>query len=215
MKEEMFVLVEASKLSLDDEFMRHVPKTPEECKLKTQLETVIKRGIANFYRPRMDPAFDGTYNIFFNSGLKPAVGRNGYWWLTNAKKYAPERKSRLGTNSEYIAFLGVLIKMLIAKNWTMDEAWHAVCNDSKSLGNYRNSLNAYPDYESTGSREVVGFCDLANTWKLLSDDGNSEFWLAGGHYFSVSTINPLADLRQDNICFDNLVGAVGWIVMEC
>ena len=116
MKEEMFVLVEASKLSLDDEFMRHVPKTPEECKLKTQLETVIERGIANFYRPRMDPAFDGTYNIFFNSGLKPAVGRNGYWWLTNAKKYAPERKSRLGTNSEYIAFLGVLIKMLIVSS---------------------------------------------------------------------------------------------------
>ena len=54
----------------------------------------------------------------------------------------PERASRLGIKTEYIAFLGVLIKKLVDSGWKVDDAWDAVCNDSKKLGHYWNSENA-------------------------------------------------------------------------
>ena len=152
MNDEMFVLIEASKLSMDDEFMKHKPNSKRELVLKNALEAVIKKGIPNFWRPRMDPTLDKAENICFKTGKKPAVGKSYNWWRDNAKKFNPRRKSRLGTKSQYIAFLGVLIKTLIAEDWTVDEAWDAVCNNSEKLGHYWNSENVKHEFEPTGSR---------------------------------------------------------------
>ena len=78
--------------------------------------------------------------------------------------------------------------MLVAKGWTCCEAWDAICNDSKNLGHYRNSHNAKHQFEDTGSREICGFFDLANTYKILAEDKEAGgFWLAGGYYRNIVT----------------------------
>lgn len=73
-------------------------------------------------------------------GQKPAVGKSYNSWIEIVKN----SKWCIGTKSQYIAFLGVLIKRIVDKGWTVDEAWKAVCSDSKKLGHYINSDNAKP-----------------------------------------------------------------------
>ncbi|MBP3284929.1 MAG: hypothetical protein J6M02_05470 [Clostridia bacterium] len=212
----MFVLIEASKLSPEDAFLQYEPKTMMQELFKKRLVSAIKRGVKDFYRPRIDPSFteDGT-GICYKSGRKPAVGKSYNCWVDVAKNFNPDRKSRLGKRSEYVAFLGVLIKTLVAKGWSVDEAWLTVCNDSKKLGHYRNSKNAKDDFELTGSREIGGFFDLANTYKVLADDeGMGAFWLAGGTFWNISYIYPLAYLDQYDYCNCNLDYSVGWLVLE-
>lgn len=73
----------------------------------------------------------------------------------------------------------------------------AVVSDSKNLGHYWNSKNAKHAFETTGSREICGCFDLANTYKILSctNDEVGGFWLAGGNYYDFSSFYiPLTDL---------------------
>jgi len=214
--ESIFVLVEVSKLSLSDEFMAYDPQTQKEETFKKLLVEVICGGIKDFYRMKIDPSFDRKNGgICFEVGRKPAVGRSYNWWYQNAKSFFPERNSRLGTRNEYIGFLGVLIKMLVNDGWSLNKAWNAVCNDSKELGHYWNSENAKHKFELTGSREILGFCDLANTYKILSDENSHEnFWLTGGSFDFCGSIYPLAGSDIASDCGWNLDHSVGWLVFE-
>jgi len=214
-EDDIFVCIKASELSLDDEFMQHKPNSKREQELKDALKAVIKKGIADFWRPRMDPSFDKKGNICFKAGEKPAVGKTYNWWRDNSKKFNPKRKSRLGTKPQYIAFLGVLIKTLVAEDWTVDEAWNAVCNDSKKLGHCWNAENAKHAFESTGSRAIAGFYDLANAYKILTVDGvDGYFWLAGGSNYHYGFYYPLADLDLHYNCDDRSSYGVGWLVLS-
>ena len=216
MNDEMFVLIEASKLSMDDEFMQYQPNNDSEKKFKDLLEDVIKKGIADFWRPRMDPTLDEVENICFKAGEKPAVGKSYNWWRENAKRFNPKRKSRLGTKAQYVAFLGVLIKTLVTDGWTVDEAWDAVYNNSEKLGHYWNSENAKCDFEPTGSRAIAGFYDLANTYKVLEEDEKTDgYWCVGGSYYDWSDSLPLADLSYHSRRLDYHDYGVGWIVLKC
>jgi len=216
MNDEMFVLIEASKLSMDDEFMQHQPKTTKEQMLKSLLKYVIKKEIEDFWLPKMDPSLDRADNIYFKAGEQPAVGKSYNWWFENAKKFNSKRKSRLGTMSEYIAFLGVLIRSFIAEGWSADEAWDAVCNDAKKLVHYCDSQNAKYVLEPTGSRAIAGFYDLSNTNKILTEDEEfGRFWLAGGYFYSSSDYGPLNVLLLNGYSDYHLYHSVGWIVLEC
>ena len=216
---DILVPVEASKLSLDDEFMKHKPTSDREGILKEELTKVIQKGINDFYRPKRDPSFngDGT-GVIFKAGNKPAVGKSYNWWKKVAKEFMPERNSRLGTKSEYVAFLGVLIKKLVEdEKWSVAKAWDAVCNDSKELGHYWNSEDAKHDFEDTGMREICGFFDLANTCKNLAedeDDCTGGFWLAGGGYEGYSDDRPLAALRRFTSLNSDCDYSVGWFVLS-
>lgn len=213
--DDVFVLCEASKLSLDDEFMKHTPCSDEERTFKKLLEEVIKSGLKDFYRPVCDPSLDKAENICYVSDAKPAVGKSYNWWKENAKQFCPERGSRLGTKKEYIAFLGILIKKLSKSGWSVAGAWNAVCNDSKELGHYWNSPNAKYEFEPTNSRKVCGFYDLANAYKILSEDEEgSGFWLAGGCYNCYGNFLPLDDLGHFNFCYGDYDHSVGWLVLE-
>ena len=217
-EDDIFVCIKASELSLDDEFMQHRPKNVREQRFKDSLEAVICKGIADFWRPRMDPSFDKMGNIYFKAGEKPAVGKSYNWWRDNAKKFNPKRESRLGTKSQYIAFLGVLIKTLVAEGWDIDKAWNAVCNDSKKLGHYWNSVEAKHELELTGSRAIAGFYDIANTPKILAEDEevkqDYDFLLAGGNYRDYSDNVPLAFVGLSYRCVDSCYDSVGWIVLS-
>lgn len=207
------ILVEASKLSLNDTFMSHTPKTEAEKEFKALLTEVIKNGIEDFYRPAMDPsAHKEEMKIYYMRGEEPAVEPDYEWW----KKAVKDSKWCFGTKDQYVAFLGVLIKMMVTKGWTCCEAWDAVCNDSKKLGRYRDSddIECYMFLDKTGSREICGFFDLANTYKLLAEDEETgKLWVVGGSAHDRGRDNPLAHLRQTtqnglHYCY------VAWLVLK-
>lgn len=213
--DDVFVLCEASKLSLDDEFMKHTPCSDNEETFKKLLEAAIESGLKDFYRPVCDPSLDKAENICYVSDAEPAVGKSYNWWKKTAKQFCPERGSRLGTKKEYIAFLGILIKKLSKSGWSIAEAWNAVCNDSEDLGNYWYGPGTKPKSEPTQSREVCGFYDLANAYKILSPDKEAgSFWLASGRYTANGDIEPLDNICDCSDCNENLFGSVGWLVLE-
>ena len=215
-EEDVFVKVPASELRLDDDFMKYEPKTKREQKFKEQVEKAIKSGLKDFYRPKYDPSCseDGT-SICYAPGKKPAVGKSYNWWEKVAKEFCPERNSRLGTKYEYIAFVAVLIKKLVASGWSVTYAWNSVCNDSKELGHYWNSKNAKCAFETTGSREICGFYDLANTGKILAEDEEIiGFWIAGAHYHCFSESYPLASLGHVYGCSNEGHFCCGWLVFD-
>lgn len=207
-------LVEGSKLSLDDDFMQHEPKSLNERNLKHVLTRLINDGIQDFYRPVCDPSFDSEGDICYEFGNLPAIGRSYNWWAAHAKEYTPQHTCRIGTIHEYEVFLGVLIKGLVAKGWSKKKAWKAVCDDSKDLGHYGNSKNHYFTFERTGSRKVLGYYDLANTLKLLTSYSSSNYIAASSFHRYNGNAFPLSSYRhycgfdyESNIC-------VGWLIFE-
>ncbi|MBQ9314513.1 MAG: hypothetical protein IJ220_05920 [Clostridia bacterium] len=215
-KDNMFVLIEASKLSLDDKFMQHRPTSDNERRFKKLLTKAIKNGLSDFWVSTLDPSFnEDKTNIVFEAGKMPAVGKSYNWWEKKADEYLPERGSHLGTKKERIAFLGVLIKTLVERGSTFHNSWKAVCDDSIFLGHYRNSVNAKFDFEVTGSREICGFCDLANTYKILAWDKEAGgFWLAGSCYCNYGDYFPLASLFHYTHHYTGSNYSVGWIVLS-
>ena len=212
------VRIEASKLSLNDEIMKYNPTTDEEKAFKELLSEAIKSELKDFYRPVLDPSFnDYMTGICYEFGNKPAVGKSYYWWENTAKEFM--KNLRLGTRYEYVAFLGLLIKKLVESGWSISKSWRAVCTDSKELGHYWNSDNAKHEYEDTGSREVCGFYDLANTSKILAEDKEAAgFWLASGSYNTSSNFSPFAHLFHEfrNCCQYSIINSsVGWFVLDC
>ena len=136
------------------------------------------------------------------------------YWKRVAKEFNPDRLSQSGTRLYYAAFLGVLIKRLIAeKNYSIEAAWNAVCNDSKELGHYRDSEKTIDTLELTGSREICGFYDLGNTYKYLEDDDeNNLFWIGGGACNCFGSESPLAELQSFNFVKTTYSRCVGWII---
>ena len=214
--EDVFILVPASELSLDDEFMKHQPKTTRELLFKERVELVIRKGVKNFYCAKYEPSYNkARTGICYKIGNMPAENKHFNWWEFYAKAFCPERGSRLGTRYEYTAFLAILIKKLIASGWTVSDAWHAVCNDSKELGHYKNSKNSKTFFETIDSREVCDFFGLANTYKILGKDkeGYDEYWLASGCHYDFGDSKPLADMEhRRNYLFPHR--GVGWVVLE-
>lgn len=216
--DDVFMKVEASKLSLEDEFMKYQPKTINEMELKGMITSVIQNNPKDFWRPVCDPSFDDNRRICYEPGKVPAVGKSYNRWEKTAKEFKHEQGSRLGTKSEYVAFLAVLIKELFASGKSLRWAWNAVCNDSKELGHYCNSKGAKYTFETTGSRDICGWYDLANTCKILAEDIEAGgFWLAGGCYHFGSKNYPLANLHWYDSRDVGDVGnnnCCGWLVLE-
>lgn len=213
----VFKKVPASELRLDDEFLKYRTKTEREDEFKELITSAIKSGLKDFWSPIYAPSFGGNGHICYEQGKMPLVGNSYNGWRKNAKDFCPERGSRLGTKTEYIAFLAVLIKQLVASGKSVAWAWNAVCNDSKDLGHYCNSNDAKNRFEPTGSREICGWYDLANCYKIIADDKEGgEFWLAGSSYGSYSIQYPLADLHHEDKSYGDScdLGGCGWIVFD-
>ena len=212
--EGIFKLVPASQLSLNDNFMNHIPKTKREKNFMEKVKKVIRAGMHDFWCPVCDPSFDNKGRICYEPGNSPAVGKSYNWWARTAKEFKPEQGSRLGTETERIAFLAVLIKELVNSGKSVEWAWNAVCNDSKELGHYRSSENAKHAFEDTGNREVCGWCDLGNVGKIVAEDKKiGSFWIAGGGYNDYSNGNPLVELYNNRFRNDDRHYSCGWIVL--
>lgn len=210
-KSDEFVLVEASKLSLGDDFMDYRPRTERQIGLRNDLTRVIACGIKDFYRPVMDPSLDENGQLCFIAGNKPAVGKSLSWWQDSAKAFCPERGSRLSRKDEYIGFIGCFLKNLINLGFSKDQAWEMLCDDSYLLGHYCNNNNHIATFEPTGTRQLCGFYDLGNTEKILNQ--NNCFFIVGGSWNHLSSDYPLGKIssveNEDDVNY-----AVGLIVLE-
>jgi hypothetical protein len=228
--ENLFVKIEPSKFSLDDEFMKHRPRTLKERCFKNLLTDAINHKVEDFYCPKFDPSLTEDGRSFcYHPGKMPAVGKPYTWWEAEARRFKHYRESRLGTKYEYALFLATLMKKMLEEaedksTCFKDVAaiWDAVCNNSISLGNYRFKKylwsvgDWYSHMNETGLASVCGFYDLANTRKFLSDDPDDSscyHWLVGGYYNNHSMDLPLASMAPKTDRYFNFRFGVGWIVL--
>lgn len=216
--EELFPIVEASKLSLLDAFLKYIPETKNQENFYNEVVETIKSKPEDFRVPIYDPSFEmesDNSRITFLPDAVPAMNISPDAWKNIALKTIPNKNSRLGTRKQYIAFLAVLIKLLISeKKHSVAEAWKMVCDDSALLGHYHNSWSAKRSIEPTGCRKVIFWYDLANTSKILFDDEKGKFLLAAGNFNIYSYKKPLYyfDIIEHVFAVHNY--CVGWIVTD-
>lgn len=204
------IYVEGSDSKIYSELLEHKALNDCEKEFMNNLRTAIEAGIKSFKVPVCDPSIDENGKLQFVPGCKVAVGYS----YNELEKLAEENSLRLGTKNEYFLFLGTILNRLIAEGWSETTAFEAVCNDSTKLGHYCNSADAKGDFEPTGSRKIVGKCDLANACKILANDEKAGgFWLAGGYYRYDGYFSPLAYLDLRNRYDDHFNHCVGWFVL--
>lgn len=216
--EELFPIVEASKLSLLDVFLKHTPETKNQENFYNEVVETIKVKPEDFRVPIYDPSFERdplNVKITFLPDAIPAMSISPDAWKNVALKIMPNKNSRLGSRKQYVSFLAVLIKTLISeKNYSISEAWRMVCDDSAALGHYYNSWSAKHGIEPTGCRKVIFWYDLANTSKILFDDEKGEFLLAAGNCYIYSYKKPLYHFEIIEHIFASHNYCVGWIVTD-
>lgn len=216
--DDVFVLIEASKLREDDEFLQHCPRNENEREFKELLVKVIKKGVKDFWKPIYDPSFTEEGGIRFVKDAKVATGKSYAYWEFFARKHNARYRSRLGKRSEYIAFLGVFMKMLYENGWEISKVWSTVCKASNEVGHYWNSKDTNHEIECTGSREILVFCDLGNVCKIVSDDDDTfgGLWIVGGNYKYISDCCPLVSMAHTYCDHSGgCISSTGWVVYEC
>jgi len=206
--EENFVKIEASKFSLEDEFLKHESVSINTVNFYNKLIKIIKNGMLDFYVPKMDPSLDKNGNICYKKGERPAVGKPSIWWEKESKKVAPEYNSKIGNENQYIAFIGMLVKNGII-------TWEQAAEESKDVGHYCDSEDAKHCLEETGSRPIDKFFDLGNTCKIVKSEVRKfGYALAGGHFEINSSEYPLVDMENIRYRETDIVKGVGWITLN-
>ena len=194
------------------EWLNHRPTTLRQREtMNLYLDAKAKGRLHTFTCMTIDPSVkDG--KLVYQKGLPIKTGFSQKQWAKMLKEYNPSRNSRQMTRTEYTCRNLFLIQRLVESGYEIKEAWEAVCDDSRKIGHYCNSDNPKKDFESTGSREVYGFCDLGNARKFIAEDPWDEtggFWYAGGYYYSYSdcfTVSDLDHFSNVDDCDNNGVG---------
>lgn len=199
------------------EWLEHQPTTRrQEETLTLYQEAKAKGRLHTFTCMTVDPSIkDG--KLVYQKGLPIRTGFSQRQWAKMLKEYNPSRNSRQMTRTEYACRNLFLIQRLVESGYKIEDAWRAVCDDSREIGHYRNSENPKGDFEPTGSREVCGFCDLANAWKFIAEDPWEEaggFWAAGGYSYSSSYYYPVADLDHYGNVDDENYDGVGMLALD-
>lgn len=210
------ILIEASKLKVDDDFIKEVDAFDKIKDFRNVLINCIKStsNIHDFYVQSCDPSEkeDGS-GIEYVEGRMPAVNHSFYWGRKAAYEYAPHLGSRSGTYEEYILFCGVLIKALIENGYSVDDAWKEVSVDSKGIGNYKNNGKSIKRVLlPTGSVKVAGFADLANTCKELTGKSAKFYW-ASGAYCHRSDFGFVANVERMYCPNNDEKLSVPWVVI--
>lgn len=212
--DEFLPIVEVSKLSKKDEFLKHNPETAKQEKIKNEIIEIIDLGMEDFRAQRMDLTFDANGNICFKKGEKPAVGKSVDYMMSQAVNFLKEKNTKIGTTKRWVGFLAILIKSLINEGYSVEKAWHVVCDDSTEIGNFRKSSNLQNSMEPTGSREIAGWCDLGNTYKVIRDDLTGEILYVGGGCNSFGDDHSLATFKNlYNIFYETQNGTI-WLTAD-
>ena len=195
--DEMFPVVRASELRLDDEFMHHTPVGWIQERVMKTLLSQIPLGIGDFRRPRMDPSVDDEGNIFFKEGERPGAGKLlAFEWKAKFKAFLPEKNSQIETDIGYDIFCGAYIKELVAKGCNVGRAWYEVCNESGKHGHFWDSPGARDAFELTGSRTQGVWSDLGNTKKIITNEEGTDFFVVSGSYKNSGSQYPMANKEE-------------------
>lgn len=190
--DEMFPIVRASELKLDDKFMHHTPMGWVQERVMKTLTSQIPLGLQDFRHPRFDPSFDDEGNLIFEEGKRPGAGRLlPREWKALFEEYLPEKHSCMETDIGYDIFCGVYIKELVEKEYSVERAWYEVCNESHKHGHFWDSYRAQNDFEPTGSRPHGIWSDLGNTQKIVTN--GKKFFVVSGSYKNASQQYPIAN----------------------
>ena len=213
---EKFPIVDIEGISEDDEFLSFIPQDSNGKRIKESIFKAKKEKMKNFRISAIDPSLDNDKEkIIFEEGHKPAVGKSYFWWRTQASKFCYKKNSRLISTIEMDVFLGNIIKYLYEnKGYKIEQAWYAVCCNSKRLGHYYNAEKAKSDFEKTGKRKIGTFFDLANTSKIAYDPNTESFFEYGGAYTNNSKTYPLAYIDNFSNVDKPRELSVGKIVMD-
>ena len=190
----------------------------------------IKRvNVEPFWKTIYDPSLV-MGKIVFEKGENPAKNKSFYWWYEKIETIpsVEGRNWKLGNEYQYYSFLIWLINQLVEKKgWTVTESINAVVLDSKELGHYapdNKDDDFIGQFEMTGSHEIVGVYDLANTFKFvkrtkilfgLNYGDERSYFTVGGCCCVGGKFRPLATLyEQYEDIRDMNYYCTAWIVLE-
>ena len=202
------------------EFKSKNPNIKAFCKAIQEVQEV---GVKPFYRPVLDPSIENG-KVIYEKGKEPAIGILYTDWLKFVKRMnsVEGKRWKIGSEYQYYAFLVELINQLVESGWKIKDAMNAVIIDSRALGNYSDPKSSIKETrEKTGSREICGYYDLANTFKILSCTNRPDIaWYAGGAIGFFSDSYPLAYLinleykGEYEKTFYAIDYGVAWLVLE-
>ena len=209
--------------TFEGEWLEHKPTTKRQKEmLALYQDAKAKDRLHAFTCMTIDASVENE-KVLYKKGLEPETSLSILQWENLFKACYPSRNSRLMTRTEYVCRNLFLIRRMVeVGGYKIEDAWESVCDDSKRIGNYCNSEKRENKscYEPTGSREVCGFYDLANAYKLLAKDPwekNDGYLLAsGGSYYSYSDHCPVAAMKNLDIeeYDDELDGCVGMLALD-
>lgn len=188
----LFPIVDPRKLE-GHKVMGFEPKTGRQRELMEHLLEAIHL-LPPFRANAMDPCITKGGKFGFEAGNMPAVGNTAPCYETMCLKLMPSKHTRIMTNLHRDAVLGhEMIHLVDEMGYSVEQAWDAVCYNSRALGHYRDSEGALGRFEPTGSRYVGAFSDLGNTGKVVRDINDpNRFYVMGGDFAGEGHYFPLA-----------------------
>lgn len=164
-------------------------ETGREESFLTRVRDAVKVVDYDYWIANLEPSVkDG--KIYYAQDRDVGVGFSGNQWLQMAKKYAPERGSRLSNLDELLIWYALRI---VNGLWTLDY----VANDSSSAGNYKNAPRSTHSMERTGARICGGFYDgQGNSYKIVIH--KDCYALIGGDYLLSGNRETVADFYYHN-----------------
>lgn len=189
--------IDPLSFQLDADWLQYEPKTDRQHETKDLfLDARAKGRLHAFTCMAIDPSLDPvTGKLVYQPGLPPAVGKSYKEWETMFENYAPYRNSRVLAKTEGACKrLELIMRLVEWKKWSIGKAWNTVCDHSSEIGHFIDSDNAKKDFELTGSREICGFYDLGNTFKIFAEDPwdeSGKFWVTSGYFNSDSKDYPI------------------------
>lgn len=180
------------------------------------IKLVKVSGVYCFWVPKYAPSWNGK-QVIFEAGRSPANDASFNTWKKRATNMPAEdgRKWIIGSEFQYYVFMVWLINTLVSNGWELKKALESVVLDSKELGHYYEH-DKKQQLEQTGSREIYGIYDLANTFRYLTRTYDAKYggcWHAGGSYYNLSDCCPLADIRHDLDVDFGYNGGVAWLIL--
>ena len=176
--EEIFSEVEVNRLSENDRFLKEYnPENEKEKWLKDCILEAIRKRIPNFRTYRILPSEENG-NIVFENGRTPAVGRHITWWVDRVKMLFPGKNARTGTDLQYAAWIGEIMKTLLKKGIysNVREVWKAVCVDSRNMkidklqwGDFTSSGKIFKKHDANDFLLAKGFKNSNNDCFNLVD----------------------------------------------
>lgn len=204
-------IIKGSKDSNYRILLNYTPNDQREYMFLEDLKSAINACVPNFKVPAYAPSFAtrDKKQVQFVSGEFPAVGKSYRENLVIAK----ESKLQIGTIYHYTLYLATIaLRLMQQLGYPLKDAIKAVCVDSRDVGNYSNSYSSLLKIEKTGSRMIVGFYDLANTYRIVSKNYNANsYYIVGGDYQSLSYMNPLATTSNNT---DSWLSCVAFFIMK-